>query len=138
MLTFVNNRKIMNIKRKLKKIAFLRIAVRTIKSKVSHILYNDHHFKVKTYKYNHGRTPNLESPKAYSEKLLWSSENYRDDRFVEFADKYLVRKHIENVIGNEYLIPLYDVIDNVDDLKFDDYPERFVLNATHGSNMVSK
>lgn len=126
----------MNIKKQLKKIAFLRIAIRTIKSKVSHFRYNDHQFKVKTYETKHGRTPNLVNPKAYSEKMLWSSENYRDDRFVEYADKFLVRKHIKEVIGEEYLIPLYDVVDKAEDLKFDKYPVRFVLNATHGSNMV--
>lgn len=126
----------MNIKKQLKKNPALRMAVRGIKSTVNHLLYSDHRFKVKTYTQKHGRKPNLENPQAYSEKMLWSSENYRDDRFVRYADKLLVRDHIKSTIGEEYLIPIYDVVDKAEDLNFDLYPSRFVLNATHGSNMV--
>ena len=68
--------------------------------------------------------------------MLWSSEFYRDNRFVKYADKFEVREHIKKTIGEEFLIPLYDVVDNANQLHFDSYPDRFVLNAAHGSNMV--
>lgn len=126
----------MGLKQILKKNSFLRLTVRQTRSLLSQILYSDHNFKVKTYIKKHGRIPDLNNPQAYSEKMLWSSENYRDDRFVWFADKYLVRKHIKETIGEEYLIPLYDVVEKAAELKFKNYPNRFVLNATHGSNMV--
>ena len=88
----------MGLKQILKKNSFLRLTVRQTRSLLSQILYSDHNFKVKTYIKKHGRIPDLNNPQAYSEKMLWSSENYRDDRFVWFADKYLVRKHIKETI----------------------------------------
>lgn len=104
--------------------------------KLDRILYNDLQFKINVYTKKHGRMPNLDNPSSFTEKLLWSSMNYRDERFVTFADKFMVREHIKTVLGEEYLIPLYDVVDNAEDLNFDKYPQKFVLNATHGSNMV--
>lgn len=100
------------------------------------IMYNDEQFKVRTYTSRHQRCPDLTNPSSFTEKLLWSSMNYRDDRFVTCADKFLVREFVKERIGNEYLIPLYDVVDDIKSLNFDVYPNKFVLNATHGSNMV--
>lgn len=100
------------------------------------LMFNDKNFKLHVYTKRHNRKPNLEHPKSFTEKLLWCSLNYRDNRFVWYADKYTVREHVKSVIGEEYLIPLYDVVDRAEDMDFEKYPKRFVMNATHGSNMV--
>lgn len=126
----------MGLKQTLKKNTFVWHLLRFIKRNCMRFLYTDYQFKNRFYKRTHGRYPNWNSPQSYTEKMLWSSENYRDDRFVWYADKYLVRNHISKTIGSEYLIPLYDVVDDEKKLDFSKYPKRFVLNATHGSNMV--
>lgn len=126
----------MSLKSKLKKFPALVWAIKRARSLALQIVYSDLKFKARIYRRVHGRDPDMQNPQSFTEKLMWSSENYRDDRFVEYADKYLVRKHVASVIGEEYLIPLYDVVDKASDLDFDKYPNRFVLNATHGSNMV--
>ena len=126
----------MNIRAALKRKALLITYVRQLRDRINLFLFDDLSFKVKKYHKTHGRTPNLENPQSYTEKMLWSSENYRDNRFVWYADKYLVREHVKRIIGEQFLIPLYDVVDNARQLDFEKYPNRFVLNATHGSNMV--
>ena len=126
----------MTIKEIVKRNSFISNKLATIKRELFFYIKSDHNFKVKTFKKTHGRLPNLETPSSFSEKLLWSSENYRDSRFVWYADKYLVRQHVKKTIGEKYLIPIYDVIDDPNKLCLDKYPNRFVLNATHGSNMV--
>lgn len=126
----------MKIRSTLKRKILLITFARRLRDRVNGLLYTDLAFKLKKYTKIHGRKPNLENPQSYTEKMLWSSENYRDNRFIWFADKYLVREHVKKVIGEQYLIPLYDIIDDAQQLNVSKYPNRFVLNATHGSNMV--
>ena len=126
----------MFLKNAIKKIpGVINLAIK-LESLYKTIMYNDEQFKIKVYTSRHGRRPDLKNPLSFTEKLLWSSMNYRDDRFVTYADKYLVRKYVQEKIGEEYLIPIYDVTDDINSLNFDLYPNKFVLNATHGSNMV--
>lgn len=126
----------MNFRKLVKKNDFLFLVYTSIRDWMRLRLWNDCQFKVKLFKKTHGRNPNLIKPESFSEKLLWSSENYRDIRFVVYADKYAVREHVKKVIGEEYLIPIYDVFDDVNKMDISKYPKRFVLNATHGSNMI--
>lgn len=126
----------MSLKKLIKKNLFLSAFIRDVRDYVYRKMYDDTQFKIKFYKKTHGREPNLKNPQSYTEKMLWSSINYRDKRFVDYADKFLVRNHVKELIGEEFLIPIYDVVEDVDQLKFDNYPDKFVLNATHGSNMV--
>lgn len=79
---------------------------------------------------------NLESPKSYNEKLQWLKLNDRNPRYTKYVDKYDVRKHIANKIGEDYLIPLLGVYNDVDQIDFDSLPERFVLKCTHDSGGV--
>lgn len=126
----------MNLKKTLKQNVYVFLAYTSTRDFLRKLLWSDKAFKLKTFRKTHGRNPNLENPKSFSEKLLWSSLNYRDDRFVRFADKYLVRKHVAEVIGEEYLIPIYDVFEDIKQMNISNYPNKFVLNATHGSNMI--
>ena len=127
---------VMNLKKLFKKNDFIYIYYTRIRDWMRLKIWTDLQFKVRLYKKTHGVKPDLNFPKTYTEKLLWSSENYRDIRFVVYADKYAVREHVKKVIGEEYLIPIYDVFDDVNKMDISKYPKRFVLNATHGSNMI--
>ena len=49
------------------------------------------------------------------------------------SDKYAVRKYVSEKIGEEYLIPLLGVWDNVDDIDFFSLPKQFVLKCNHDS-----
>lgn len=74
-----------------------------------------------------------ENPKTFNEKLQWLKINDRNPEHTKMVDKYEVREYISKTIGEEYLIPLLGVWNNVDDINFDELPEKFVLKCTHGS-----
>lgn len=77
---------------------------------------------------------NLENPKSFNEKLQWLKLNDRKPEYSKYVDKYEVRKHIAEAIGEEYLIPLVGVYDSVDKIDWKSLPNKFVLKCTHGSS----
>ena len=76
---------------------------------------------------------NLEDPKTFNEKMQWLKLYYYDPFISIAADKYAVRDHIKNTIGEEYLIPLLNTWDKPEDIEFDKLPNQFVLKVNWGS-----
>jgi hypothetical protein len=76
----------------------------------------------------------LNNPRTFNEKIQWYKIFYRDPKFISLVDKYAVREYIAEKIGDKYLNKLYGVYENVSDLEWERFPDRFVLKATHGSN----
>lgn len=74
--------------------------------------------------------------KTYSEKMQWAKLYDDDPRKVLCADKYKVRKWVEERIGEEYLIPLIGVYDSYSDVDFSKLPNQFVIKTNHGSGDV--
>jgi hypothetical protein len=83
-----------------------------------------------------GKRLNLKNPQTFNEKIQWLKLYDRKPEYTQIVDKYEVRKYIEDRIGNEYLIPLFGVWDNFDDINFDNLPNQFVLKANHFSGGV--
>jgi hypothetical protein len=83
-----------------------------------------------------GKRLNLETPQTFNEKIQWLKLYGRKPEHTQMVDKYEVRKYIEGKIGKEYLIPLFGVWDNFDDIDFDSLPNKFVLKANHFSGGV--
>lgn len=83
---------------------------------------------------------NLTNPQTYNEKLQWLKINYRDPLYPKIVDKYEVRTFIKKQIGEDYLIPLIDVYNNVEEIEWETLPKKFVLKCTHGSgtNIICK
>lgn len=73
-------------------------------------------FCVYTLKF--GRFPNIKNPKTFNEKVLYR-KNFKMNvpLFIELADKYRVRRYIEENIGRQYLIPLLFVTEDPEELK---------------------
>lgn len=90
----------------------------------------------KRYKMLFGEDIDFQNPVTFAEKIQWLKRNDRDERIVNFADKYLVREHVQKTVGEEYLIPLVDVWDKADDLVFDNLPNAFVLKPNNSSGRV--
>lgn len=76
---------------------------------------------------------NLENPKTYNEKLQWLKLYDRKKFYCRIADKYEVRKYVEEKIGNDYLIPLVGIYNNFSEINFLELPSKFVLKCTHDS-----
>lgn len=77
----------------------------------------------------------LSNPVTFNEKLQWLKLYDRRPEYTMMVDKYLVRDHIANKLGEEYLIPLLGVWDDPDDIDFDSLPDRFVLKCNHNSGL---
>ena len=88
------------------------------------------------YKKVFGRKLNLKNPVTYNEKIQWMKLYYRKDIMTELVDKYEVRKHIAETIGEKYLFPLLGVWNSPDEIVYDALPEQFVLKCTHDSGSV--
>jgi len=81
---------------------------------------------------NYRRLLNLKNPRAYTAKLQWLKLYGELERYDPYVDKYEVRQHVAETVGEQYLIPLIGVWDSFDEIPFDQFPQQFVLKATHG------
>jgi hypothetical protein len=84
-----------------------------------------------------GHKLNLKNPVLYNEKLQWLKLHDRKADYSGLVDKYEVRKYVAQTIGEEYLISLYGVWDNFDDIPFDKLPGQFVLKCTHDCGSIN-
>ena len=82
-----------------------------------------------------GKRLDLENPTTFNEKLQWLKLYNRNPVYTRLVDKYLVRQHIADTIGPEYLIPMLGVWDDPDEIDFDKLPDQFVLKCNHNSGL---
>lgn len=94
---------------------------------------NAEKFLLRKFYNKQGRKLKLNKPLLYSDKLQWLKLYWRDPVAEICADKFAVRKYVEDKIGKDYLNELYDVFDSVNQINLDTLPNKFVLKATHGS-----
>jgi hypothetical protein len=87
------------------------------------------------YRKFHGRWPDLRRPRTFDEKLQWYKLHHRDPLMTTLSDKYAVRGWLESRGYGHLLNELYGVFDRPEEIDPAALPERFVIKATHGSNM---
>ncbi len=96
---------------------------------------SDEEYLKRFYQATMGMPLNLDNPKTFNEKLQWLKLYDRRPEYTMMVDKYLVREHIANKLGKEYLIPLLGVWDTPEDIDFDMLPNQFVLKCNHNSGL---
>lgn len=75
---------------------------------------------------------NLSKPTTFIDKIHWL-KLYDDNPLKQtFIDKVAVREWIEEQIGKEYLIPVYQICKDFDSVNFDELPNRFLIKANNG------
>lgn len=83
---------------------------------------------------------NLNEPRTLDEKIQWLKLNaYNKNPLVtQCADKYAVRDYIKSCGCSEILNDLYGVYDSVDEIKWDELPDKFVIkwNFGCGQNLI--
>lgn len=79
-----------------------------------------------------GKWPNLKNPRTYYEKSIWIILNWNSPLKAICTDKYAVRRYLTELGYGELLTPLIGVWDRVDDVPFDELPNKFALKCTHG------
>ena len=90
-----------------------------------------HYCEQKAYK-QLGYFPNLDNPKSFNEKLLWLALNYKNPQHAIASDKALAKKWISDRIGDGYVVPLIGAYSNINDINFDELPDKFVMKANEG------
>ncbi len=92
---------------------------------------SDREYIVKRYRKVFGRTPDLDNPTLYTEKIQWIKLNYKDPLYAKCADKWRVREYVEQKGYAHLLIPLLGVYERAEDIDFEALPEKFILKANH-------
>ncbi len=74
------------------------------------------------------------NPGTFNEKINWVKLYRRDERMALLTDKYLVRGWVKKTIGEEYVIPMYDVYNTIEEFKaaLPTLPDCFVAKLTNG------
>ena len=96
---------------------------------------SDEKYLKKLFKLRVGYELNLDNPCSFNEKIQWLKIHDRNPKYTMMVDKYEVRNYIGEKIGKEYLIPILGGRDNVNDINFDELPEKFVLKCNHNSGL---
>lgn len=87
-----------------------------------------------SYEYYTGKKLNLENPIEFNEKIQWLKVYYHPKILTQLVDKYAVRAYVKEKIGEQYLNDIYGVYKNPEDVPFDEFPNKFVIKATHTSS----
>lgn len=109
-----------------------------LKNYYYYYMTNYHYVEFLKYRFekNLGYKLNLEKPQSFNEKLQWLKCYYRDPSMAICADKVAVRKFVAELIGEEYLTPVYRIYNTIDDINLDELPKSFVLKPSHSSGKV--
>lgn len=83
-----------------------------------------------------GKPINFKNITTFNEKMQWLKLYDRKPFYTTLADKYQVRKYIEETIGVDYLIPLLGVYNGYDEIDFQALPNEFVLKPNHTSGDI--
>lgn len=89
------------------------------------------------YKHLYGTDIDLINPKNIDEKINWLKFHGDIALWTRCADKYEVRKFVEEKGLGHTLNDLYGVYDTVDEIDFDILPKQFVIKATNGGGKKS-
>ena len=104
-------------------------------SKYKMLLDDEQYLKI-LYKQKMGTELDLHNPRTFNEKLQWLKVYDRNPLYSELVDKAAVKERIASIIGNEYVIPTYEVWDKVYEIDFSMLPGQFVLKCTHDTGSV--
>lgn len=78
----------------------------------------------------------LDNPKTFNEKLQWLKLYNRKPEYAQMVDKFLVKKLVAGILGQECIIPTLGVYNSADEIDFDALPNQFVLKCTHDSGLA--
>ena len=81
--------------------------LRRIKNEVFLILLSDKQYVQFEFRRKMGKSLDLVNPQTLNEKINWLKIYDRSALHVTCSDKYAVRSYVKEIIGEEYLVPLY-------------------------------
>lgn len=82
------------------------------------------------------RPLDLREPKAFTEKIQYIKINEHRELRKVMADRTRARGYVTQKIGQQYLIPLKGIYEELDRTAWQQLPNQFVLKANHGCGML--
>ena len=76
---------------------------------------------------------NLKNPQTFNEKLQWLKLYDRKPIYTTMVDKATMKDYVSNVIGDGYEIKTIGIYKNVEEIPFDQLPDKYVVKCTHDS-----
>ena len=111
-----------------------RVTIDSIKTTFKRSILYDYYIIKKTFLEHVGYKCNLINPKSFNEITNWYKLHDTNPLYPDLIDKAKVKKHIARLIGEQHIIPtIVDNIKSVDDIPWDDLPDKFVIKCTHDS-----
>ncbi len=96
-------------------------------------LYDNIH---RRYRKIFGKFPNLVDCQDLNEQIQWLKLFDQDQEVVRCINKITVRNYVQETVGDQYLVKLYQVHNHFDQIDFDALPDAFVIKANHDSGTV--
>ncbi len=84
-----------------------------------------------------GYWPQINNPRTFNENITHRKLYTEDNRFHTVEDKWEVRQFVSEQIGDEYLPDVYQVTDSTENIRFESFPDSFVIKPTHLSGPVT-
>lgn len=82
-----------------------------------------------------GLNINLKNPVTIQDKLCWLNIYEPMKLKTKCADKLLLHEYCDEKIGVDLCIPVIKVYNNVNEINWDELPDKFVMKCNHGSGM---
>lgn len=82
------------------------------------------------------RKINWDAPLDLNEKINYLKFYTDRSQWSVLADKYRVRDFVKERIGEQYLVPLYGVWYDINEIDFNELPKSFVLKSNNGAGSV--
>lgn len=115
----------MNLFSKIKKICIINWGKYFPKKRVEYL-----------YRKSFGRPINWMNPQEMNEKIRWLQFNQDTSKWSLLADKYEVNVYLKEMEYDKYIVPVYGVWSNANEIDFEKLPSSFVLKTTHGAGSV--
>jgi len=101
-----------------------------------HLVTDVHYIKTR-FKKRMGYDLDLKNPATLNEKINWLKVYFRTPHHTQCADKYAVREFIKEKIGDEYLVPLYFMTRDPQEIRPENFPdEPVIIKTNHDSGGV--
>ena len=81
-----------------------------------------------------GYKPNFDNPLTFNEKLNWLKLHDHNPLYTKMADKYEVKKLVNDIIGEQYVVKNLGCWNKFEDIIWESLPDQFVLKCTHDSS----
>ena len=107
--------------------------------KISSGLYDgmdDETFLKMAYKRKFGKELDLNNPVTFNEKLQWLKLNDRKPEYTEMVDKFMAKKYVASIIGQEHIIPTLGVWSRFDDIDFEE--DIIMVNGEYDWRSIEK